>query len=140
MTTFPFKERYANHKTSFNIYNHSSDTNFASMFGVWSKVEEITACIKCIILKRAVAYTPGGKRSGLCLEEVMCTLKAKGNNFMRSAVIRKNLAVRANSNRWSKTSLRVSDQPSATKINWSCINCTKIVLNKAWNLSSNNLF
>jgi hypothetical protein len=34
MTTFPFKERYANHKTSFNLYNHSSDTNFASMFGV----------------------------------------------------------------------------------------------------------
>ena len=39
MTANPFKERYPNHKTSFNLYNHSSDTKLSK----YSKVEEITA-------------------------------------------------------------------------------------------------
>jgi hypothetical protein len=35
MTANPFKERYANHKTtSFNLYNHSSDTKLSKY--VWS--------------------------------------------------------------------------------------------------------
>ena len=40
--------------------------------------------IKWSILKRAAAYTPGGKRCGLCLEEKLCILKAKGNNSLNT--------------------------------------------------------
>ena len=83
MTANPFKERYANHKTSFNLYNHSSDTKLSKY--VWSlKQSRRNYSIKWSILKRAAAYTPGGKRCGLCLEEKLCILKAKGNNSLNT--------------------------------------------------------
>ena len=79
----PFKERYANHKTSFNLYNHSSDTKLSKY--VWSlKRSRRNYNIKLSILKRGAAYTPGGKRCGLCLEEKLCILKAKGNRSLNT--------------------------------------------------------
>ena len=83
MTANTFKERYANHKTSFNLYNHSSDTKLSKY--VWSlKRSRRNYNIKWSILKRAAAYTPGGKRCGLCLEEKLCILKAKGNKSLNT--------------------------------------------------------
>jgi hypothetical protein len=59
-TANPFKERYANHKTSFNLYNHSPDTKLSKY--VWSlKQSRRNYSIKWSIMKRAPAYTPGGK-------------------------------------------------------------------------------
>ena len=72
-----------NHKTSFNLYNHSSDTKLSKY--VWSlKQSRRNYSIKWSILKRAAAYTPGGKRCGPCLEEKLCILKAKGNNSLNT--------------------------------------------------------
>jgi hypothetical protein len=83
MTANTFKERYANHKTSSNLYNHSSDTKLSKY--VWSlKRSRKNYNIKWSILKRAAAYTTGGKRCGLCLEEKLCILKAKGNKSLNT--------------------------------------------------------
>jgi hypothetical protein len=83
MTANPFKERYANHKTSFNLYNHSSDTKLFKY--VWSlKRSGRNYNIKWSILKRTAAYTPGGKRCGLCFGEKLCILKAKGNKSLNT--------------------------------------------------------
>ena len=60
-----------------------SDTKLSKY--VWSlKQSRRNYSIKWSILKRAAAYTPGGKRCGLCLEEKLCILKAKGNNSLNT--------------------------------------------------------
>jgi len=75
MTANAFKSRFYNHKKSFNDVRYENETELSKY--VWKlKRNERDFDIKWSILKRAPAYTAGGKNSHLCLEEKLCLLNA----------------------------------------------------------------
>ena len=81
MTATTFKERYANHTSSFR---HKKDSNKTELSEIWKHIWKLKEnnedyTIKWSILKHAISYTGGSKRCNLCLEEKFCILKDKNN-------------------------------------------------------------
>ena len=75
MTSTSFKERYRNHTKSFKNAKYSKETELSKY--VWKLKENGRKFnLKWSILKRAAAYSPGGKRCALCIEEKLQILKA----------------------------------------------------------------
>ena len=74
MTATTFKERYANHTSSFRHKKDSNKTELSKH--IWKlKENNQDYTIQCSIIKRAISYTRGLKRCNLCLEEKLCILK-----------------------------------------------------------------
>jgi hypothetical protein len=74
MTATTFKERYANHTSSFRHKKDSNKTELSKH--IWKlKENNQDYTIKWSILKHAISYTGGPKRCNLCLEEKFCILK-----------------------------------------------------------------
>jgi hypothetical protein len=74
MTATTFKERYANHTSSFRHKKYSNKTELSKY--IWKlKENNQNYTIKWSILKHAISYTRGSKRCNLCLEEKFCILK-----------------------------------------------------------------
>ena len=74
MTATTFKERYANHTSSFRHKKDSNKTELSKH--IWKlKENNQDYTIKWSILKHAISYTGGSKRCNLCLEEKFCILK-----------------------------------------------------------------
>ena len=76
MTATTFKERYANHTSSFRHKKDSNKTELSKH--IWKlKENNQDYTIKWSIIKHAISYTGGSKRCNLCLEEKFCILKDK---------------------------------------------------------------
>ena len=74
MTATTFKERYANHTSSFRQKKDSNKTELSKH--IWKlKENNQDYTIKRSILKHAISYTGGSKRCNLYLEEKFCILK-----------------------------------------------------------------
>jgi hypothetical protein len=74
VTGTTFKERYANHTSSFRHKKDSNKTELSKH--IWKlKENNPDYTIKWSILKHAISYTGGSKRCNLCLEEKFCILK-----------------------------------------------------------------
>ena len=74
MTATTFKERYANHTSSFRHKKDSNKTELSKH--IWKlKENNRDYTIKWSILKHAISYTGRSKRCNLCLEEKFCILK-----------------------------------------------------------------
>jgi hypothetical protein len=74
MIATTFKERYANHTSSFRHKKGSNKTELSKH--IWKlKENDQDYTIKWSILKHAISYTGGSKRCNLCLEEKLCILK-----------------------------------------------------------------
>jgi hypothetical protein len=72
MTATKFRERYANHTSSFR--HKKTQTKLSKH--IWKLNENNQDyTIKWSILKHAISYTGGSKRCNLCLEEKFCILK-----------------------------------------------------------------
>ena len=82
MTATTFKERYANHTSSFRHKKDSYKTELSKH--IWKlKENNQDYTIKWSILKRAISYTGGSKRCNLCLEEKFWILKdINKDNFL----------------------------------------------------------
>ncbi len=75
MTANRFKERYNNHRKSFNLIKYEKETELSKF--IWKlKKNHQKFSISWSILKRAPAYTSGGKRCNLCIEEKLCIMSA----------------------------------------------------------------
>ncbi len=75
MTANSFKERFNNHKKSFNDPRYENETELSKY--VWQlKNNEKKYKIRWSIIKRAPSYNAGGKKCHLCLEEKLYLLKA----------------------------------------------------------------
>ena len=89
MTATTFKERYANHTSSFRHKKYSNKTDLSKYS--W-KLKEISPdyTIQWSILKHAISYTGGTKRCNLCLEGKFCILKdINKDNLLKSRVVAK---------------------------------------------------
>jgi hypothetical protein len=74
MTATTFKERYANHTSSFRHKKDSNKTELSKH--IWKlKENNQDYTIKWSILEHSISYTGGSKRCNLCLEEKFCILK-----------------------------------------------------------------
>lgn len=81
MTANRFKERYGNHKKSFNDRRYKYEIELSKY--VWKLKESGKDYdIKWSIVKRAPSYTAGGKKCHLCQEEKLCLLKANKNRTL----------------------------------------------------------
>ncbi len=80
MTANRFKERNNNHRKSFNLNKYEKETELSKF--IWKlKKNHQKFSISWSILKRAGAYTSGGKRCNLCIEEKLCIMSADPQNF-----------------------------------------------------------
>ena len=74
MTAGSFKNRFSNHKKSFNNARYSTETELSKY--VWKlKESEKKFSIKWSLLKQVPACRAGGKRCNLCLEEKLYILE-----------------------------------------------------------------
>ena len=70
-----FKERYRNHKKSFNIIRYEKETELSEY--IWElKFKEKAFAINWSILKHSTPYAPGSTRCNLCNEEKLSIMKA----------------------------------------------------------------
>ena len=77
VTAFAWKARYANHKTSFNLWKYiNSSELFKEVWGIKDKGGEPT--IKWRIIKHRAPYNPVAKRCNLCLSEKLYILEYEG--------------------------------------------------------------
>lgn len=85
-----FKQRYSNHKRSFNIARYKNDTELSNE--IWRlKSLGIEAKIKWEIVRQCVPYNPQTKRCLLCLNEKLEIASYQGDNLLnkRSEIISK---------------------------------------------------
>jgi len=85
-----FKQRYSNHKRSFNIARYKNDTELSNE--IWRlKSLGIEAKIKWEIVRQCVPYDPQTKRCLLCLNEKLEIASYQGDNLLnkRSEIISK---------------------------------------------------
>ena len=83
MTANPFKQRYYNHKKSFESTTYSNETELSKY--VWQlKQSQRQFSVKWSIVKRAASYSTGSKQCNLCLQEKLCILKANKNNLLNT--------------------------------------------------------
>ena len=90
MTANSFKERYYNHKKSFNLEKYEKKTELSKF--VWRlKRSNVNYSISWSILKRAPVFSSGGKRCSLCLEEKLYIMNADPGTLLnkRSEVFAK---------------------------------------------------
>jgi hypothetical protein len=74
MTATTFKERYANHTSSFRLKKDSNKTELSKH--IWKlKENSQDYTIKWSILKHTISFTGGSKRCNFCLEETCRILK-----------------------------------------------------------------
>ena len=79
MTSTTFKDRYRNHKKSFDDIKHQNDTELSKH--VWKlKLNDKQFSINWSILSRANAIKAGGKICNLCLEEKLKILRCCNSN------------------------------------------------------------
>ena len=75
MTANSFKERYRNHKKSFNLIRYEKETELSKY--IWElKFKEKAFAINWSILKHSTPYAPGSMRCNLCNEEKLSIMKA----------------------------------------------------------------
>ena len=75
MTANSFKERYRNHKKSFNLIRCEKETELSKY--IWElKFKEKAFAIDWSILKHSTPYAPGSTRCNLCNEEKLSIMKA----------------------------------------------------------------
>ena len=76
-----FKERYRNHKSSFNLKKHHSKTALSSQ--IWKLKEEGTSFnISWSIEKRSFPYKCGTRRCDLCLSEKVSIMRAEPKGLL----------------------------------------------------------
>lgn len=81
MTATTFKERYGNHKKSLKNVRYEKETELSSY--IWKlKRSDRDFSIKWSIMKRAGAYSSGGRRCNLCIEEKLCLMDADGHKLL----------------------------------------------------------
>ena len=72
----PFKERYRNHKKSFNNRTYSEETKLSKF--VWElKDKNEQYEIAWSVVKKCVPYRPSATKCDLCLSEKLCIIKGK---------------------------------------------------------------
>ena len=68
LTSRSFKERWSNHKTSFNLASHEKETRLSIL--IWDfKRKGINYELKWTILAKSKSYSPASKKCWLCLKE-----------------------------------------------------------------------
>jgi hypothetical protein len=91
MTATTFKERYRNHKKSFNDIKYENETELSKH--VWKlKLNREQFNIKWSILSRASSIKAGGSSCNLCLEEKLQILRSynsRANLNKRSEIFMK---------------------------------------------------
>jgi hypothetical protein len=75
MTATTFKERYANHTSSFRHTKGSNKTELSKHNYLEIKRKQSGLYHQMVNFKHAISYTGGSKRCNLCLEEKLCILK-----------------------------------------------------------------
>ena len=81
MTSTTFKERYSNHKKSFEDPRYAKSTELSKH--IWNlKNMKRSYNIKWTILKRSTSYRSGAKNCNLCLQEKLQILKRDKNKLL----------------------------------------------------------
>ena len=76
-----FKDRFGNHKKSFNHVKHKNDTELSKEF--WEvKKREGTPKITCKIIAIYYSYKPNSRRCFLCLHEKFKTAAHTGDKLL----------------------------------------------------------
>ena len=81
MTANSFKERFNNHKKSFNNEKYEKETELSKY--IWKlKKNKKDYSVSWSILKRAPAFSPGRKRCNLCIEEKLCLMQGNATKLL----------------------------------------------------------
>ena len=81
VTAGEFKNRYRNHKKSFELQRYANDTELSKH--IWKlKRSGRPYNTTWSVLKKAVPYTSGRPRCNLCLQEKLLILKSRDENLL----------------------------------------------------------